>query len=183
MTHPRPGLFPLLAMMAIPVLSTAKFAQAQINPSQIVVLEVIGGSGSGCEGPARLDFVQLGPDGKPKPGTSPSGTFRVPAKKVLIVTGVDWQYVHPDGAAGAGNIMTLRLMVKNIADTFAPGNRAFESTVTLSAKGEGGISESLTTGFPVNSKAQICPDVIPGPMGPPSGLQHLVLRGYLAADI
>ena len=33
----------------------------------------------------------------------------------------------------------------------------------------------------VSSKARICPDVFPGPVGPPLGLQHLILRGYLIA--
>jgi hypothetical protein len=37
----------------------------------------------------------------------------------------------------------------------------------------------MTSGFVVSSKARICPTVFPGPLGPPSGLQHLIARGYL----
>lgn len=171
-----------LPSLVLPILLSGIAAHAELKPSQMVVLEVIGGSNSGCDTPAKFDFVQLNADGTHKPGTSPSGTFRVPAGKVLVVTDVDWQYVHPNGAAGAGSDMTLRLSVKNLANAYMPGNRAFESTITLSSKGEGGISEKMTTGFPVSSKAMICPDITPGPMGPPSGLQHLILRGYLVAD-
>jgi hypothetical protein len=40
----------------------------------------------------------------------------------------------------------------------------------------------MTSGFVVSSKARICPDVFPGPHGPPSGLQHLIVRGYLIAE-
>ena len=54
--------------------------------------------------------------------------------------------------------------------------------MTLSSLGEGGASEAMTSGFVVSSAARICPDVIPGPLGPPFGLQHLILRGYLAPD-
>jgi hypothetical protein len=133
----------------------------------------------GC-GAAKLEFVRVLPDGSADSG--PGGTgYRVPEGKILVVTDVDWQYVHPKGAAGAGKIQVLRLFIENLAK---PGQsrRAFESTVTLSNEGEGGTSQSMTSGFVVSSKARICPDVSPGPLGPPSGLQHLIVRGYLIAE-
>jgi hypothetical protein len=142
--------------------------------SNHVTLEVIGGVTGGC-GPAQLDFMRVLPDG------SNGGIFRVPKGEVLIVTDVDWQYVHPNGGTDSGKIQVLRLFIQNLANP-QESRRAFESTITLSSAGEGGASESMTSGFVVSSKARICPDVSPGPQGPPYGLQHLILRGYLAPD-
>ena len=107
--------------------------------------------------------------------------WRVPVGQALVITDVDWEYVHPQGVGAAGKIEVLRLFIENLA---TPSNtrRAFESTIILSSHGEGGISEAMTSGFVVSSKARICPDVFPGPLGPPSGLQHLILRGYLIAE-
>ena len=104
--------------------------------------------------------------------------WRVPAGEALVITDVDWQYIHPQGAAEAGRIQVLRLFVENLA-TPINTRRAFESAITLGSLGEGGVSEAMTTGFVVSSKARVCPDVFPGPQGPPFGLQHLILRGYL----
>jgi len=143
--------------------------------SEHVMLEAVGGAIGGC-GPALLDFIRNLPD-----GTTAGAFFRVPARKVLIVTDVDWQYVHPLGPAGASQNQILRLFLENLANPPAT-QRVFESTVVLSAAGEGGASEAMTSGIVVSSAARICPDVSPGPLGPPSGLQHLILRGYLAPD-
>lgn len=150
-----------------------------LSAHQHVVLEVVGGMNGGC-GPARLDFVRIPPDGGIETGPGGSG-YRVPVGQALVITDVDWQYVHPQGAAVAGRIEVLRLFIENLT-TPSHTRRAFESTITLSSHGEGGISEATTSGFVVSSRARICPDVFPGPLGPPSGLQHLILRGYLIAD-
>jgi hypothetical protein len=133
----------------------------------------------GC-GPAKLDFVRVLPEGNIETGPGGLG-YRVPEGKFLVVTDVDWQYVHPKGAEGAGKIQILRLSIENLAK---PRNsrRAFDSSVTLSSQGEAGISVSMRSGFAVSSKARICPNVFPGPLGPPSGLQHLIVRGYLIAE-
>ena|GEM_PF-4951181 len=141
--------------------------------AQNVVLEVVGGMKGGY-GPASLDFIRNLPDGNRQSGPGGLG-WRVPAGQALVVTDVDWQYVHPQGTAAAGSIDILRLFVENLA---TPGlsQRVFESTVTLSSRGEGGISQAMTTGFVVSSKARIGVDIMPGPQ---SGLQHLILRGYL----
>ncbi len=150
-----------------------------ISANQHVVLEIVGGLNGGC-GPAKNDFVRVLSNGTAQSGPGGLG-WRVPTGQVLIVTDVGWQYVSPQGAAVAGQIQILRLFIENLAN---PGQtrRAFESTLTLGSQGQGGISESMTTGFAVSASARICPDVFPGPMGPPSGLQHLILRGYLVAD-
>ncbi|MCL2012482.1 MAG: hypothetical protein FWG75_06825 [Cystobacterineae bacterium] len=49
--------------------------------------------------------------------------------QALVVTDVDWQYVHPQGTAAAGSIDILRLFVENLA-TPSFSQRVFESTVT-----------------------------------------------------
>ncbi|MBI1744545.1 hypothetical protein HYR54_15970 [Candidatus Acetothermia bacterium] len=147
--------------------------------SNHVTLELVGGAKGGC-GVHMLDFVRVLPDGTTGGPANSNGFFRVPDGQVLIVTDVDWQYIHPNGASAVGTIEILRLFIENLADS-TKTRRAFESTVTLSSAGSGGISESMTSGFVVSSKARICPDVFPGPEGPPSGLQHLIVRGYLAA--
>jgi hypothetical protein len=146
-------------------------------PANHVVLELVGGMNGGF-GPTNLDFVRILSDGHHAPAASP-GSFRVPNGKYLVVTDVDWQYVHPQGATGAGKIQILRLFLHNLADPQGSAARVFESTVLLSSQGQGGISESMTTGFVVTTGTRIGIDVFPGPLGPPSGLQHAILRGYL----
>jgi hypothetical protein len=141
-----------------------------------IVLELVGGMNGGC-GPGRLDFVRVLPDGNIQSGPGGLG-YRIPRRRFLVITDVDWQYVHPTHAAAAGTIEILRLFIENLGNP-SLSRRAFESTVTLSSRGEGGISESMTSGFVVSSAARICPDLFPGPEGPPFGLQHLILRGYL----
>lgn len=151
-----------------------------LSASQHVVLEVCAGMNGGY-GPAKLDFLRILPDATAQAGANGLG-WRVPAGQALVVTEVDWQYVHPQGVAGADKIEVLRLFLDSLA---SPGTtrRVFESTITLSSKGEGGISESMSSGFVVSSKARLGPDIMPGPLGPPFGLQHLILRGYLVADV
>jgi hypothetical protein len=152
---------------------------SSLSAHQHVVLELVGGLNGGC-GPGKLDFLRVLPDGGFEAGPSGLG-WRVPVGQALVITDVDWQYIHPQGVAGAGKNEVLRLAIENLTNV-SQTRRAFESTITLSSHGEGGISEAMTSGFVVSSKARICPDIIPGPMGPPSGLQHLILRGFLIAD-
>ena len=159
-------------------LAVVRSAGAQAHtgqpPSQHVTLELIGGVLGGCDR-SGLDFTRTLPDG------GSAGIFRIPAGQILVVTDVDWQYVHPQGSLGADKIETLRLFIENLADR-SISRRAFESTVVLSKAGEGGTSEKMTSGFIVSALARVCPDVVPGPQGPPSGLQHLIVRGYLTTD-
>lgn len=168
-------------LVAILALSGCAATQTHIRKpaSEHVILEVVGGVTGGC-GPALNDFVRVLPDGSGESGAGGLG-WRVPEGKILVVTDVDWQYVHPNHGTSAGKVQILRLIIENLADP-SRTRRAFESTITLSSEGEGGISESMTSGFIVSSAARICPDVFPGPQGPPFGLQHLILRGYLAQD-
>lgn len=177
----------IMRAKVVQLLSVLMFAglvgtsRAQVPASEHVTLEIVHGMKGGC-GAGSFDFVRNLPNGsRDNINVDPSGAFRIPKGKVLVVTDVDWQYVHPNGSAGAGAIQVLRLFVENPAKPNLT-QRQFESTVTLSNLGQGGISERMTSGFIVSSEARICPDVTPGPEGPPSGLQHLIVRGYLAPD-
>jgi hypothetical protein len=111
-------------------------------------------------------------------GTGGLQPFVMPAGQALVVTDVDWQYRHPTGAAAAGRRAVLRLFLQNIADP-THQERVFESTIFLNADGEGGASEAMTAGFVMSDAAQLCLDTGEEPKGPPSGLQHAILRGYL----
>ena len=82
--------------------------------------------------------------------------------------GADTVNIEPIGGVGVNGSMVV-----------SPPS---STTYHLIATGPGGTSDAMTTGFVVTSKARVCPDVFPGPQGPPSGLQHLILRGYLIAD-
>jgi len=101
----------------------------------------------GC-GPANLDFVRNLSDGTQEAGSGGLG-WRVPVGQALVITDVDWQYVHPQGAAAAGKIEVLRLFIESLADA-SNTQREFESTITLSSNGEGGISEAMTSGIVVS---------------------------------
>ena len=103
--------------------------------------------------------------------------FQMPPEKSLIVTDVDWQYSHPIGAAAAGGRVVLRVFIQNLADP-TQRERVFESTIILNSAGEGGTSEAMTAGFVMATTAQLCVDTGVNPKGPPSGLQHAILRGY-----
>ena len=161
------------------IFAAATYAQPMVSARAHVVLEIVGGMNGGC-GVARLDFIRILPDANIETGPGGLG-WRVPVGQALVVTDVDWQYINPQGGASAGTIEVMRLSIQNLGNA-AVSRRVFESTITLSSQGQGGMSESMTTGFVVSSKGRICPDVFPGPLGPPSGLQHLMLRGYLIAD-
>jgi len=150
--------------------------------NQYVVLKCVMGLNGGFSD-YKADFLRIHSDGMEQSGPRGSGWgWRVPVGQALVITDVDWEYIHPQGAAMAGKIEVLRLWVQNLT-TPNLGGRVFESTITLSSHGEGGISEAMTSGFVVSSKARICPDVVPGPVSQGvGGLQYLVLRGYLIPD-
>ncbi len=142
-----------------------------LSAHQRVVLEFDVGSEV-----SEPDFIRILPDGSTE--VSPGGSgYRIPTGQVLIITDVDWHYEHPDGAAAAGRIQLLSLFIENLADS-SQRKQAFESIITLSSQGKGGISEASATGFAVSWRAKICPVVTPDP----DGLQKLILRGYLIEE-
>lgn len=144
-------------------------------PAAQIVLNAAHGD-TGCSfGTAGFTFRRIFQD-----GTGALQPFAMPADKSLVVTDLDWQYRHPDGAAAAGRRVVLRLFIQNLAD---PNRQeiVLESTILLNEAGEGGGSEAMTSGFVMTSAGQLCVDAGEEPKGPPLGIQHAILRGYLIA--
>ena len=140
---------------------------------QLVVLQSASGD-SGCgASTAGLTFRRVFQD-----GTGALQPFQMPPDRSLVITDVDWQYRHPNGAAAGGRRIVLRLFLQNLADP-SRQESVFESTILLNAEGEGGASEAMTAGFVMTEAAQLCVDTGEEPKGPPFGLQHAILRGYL----
>jgi hypothetical protein len=141
------------------------------SPSAQIVLQVATGESS-CSGiAAGHTFRQISQD-----GTAALQPFAMPVGRSLVITDVDWRYAHPNGAAAASRRVVLRLFLQNLADP-THLEPLFESTILLNA--DGGTSEAMTAGFVVSDAAQLCLDTSEEPKGPPSGLQHAILRGYL----
>ncbi len=167
----------LLFVRCAPSVATLTHMNCRLD--EHVTLEIVRGMAEGC-GRSLLDFVRVLPDGRTERGKDGLG-YRIPDGMAMVVTDVDWQYSHPKHEEAAGKAQTLRLFVQNLVDR-TQEVRVFESTVVLGSRGEGGVSERMTSGFVVSSAARICPEVVPGPDGPPSGLLHVVLRGYFMPD-
>jgi hypothetical protein len=149
------------------------------SPQNQVVLELVGGINGGY-GIHKLDWVRNLPNGTRENGTGPGGQFRVPTGAVLVITDVDWQY--NDTASPPGTMQIFRLFVQSLgAGPGDDGLRVFESAIVLGPLSSGGASIAMTAGFVVSSDARIGVDVFPGPEGPPSGLQHAILRGYVTS--
>ncbi len=136
------------------------------QPSNHVTLETIRVANIG-DPKQDLDFIRINQD-----GTRPAGPpwFRVPTGQVFVVTDVDWQY----NLGAAGQIQTFRIFIENLADPTI-SNRVFESTIVLNNQGQGGISESMTSGFVVSSAGRIVVDTFPGG----GVISHVIIRGYL----
>ena len=145
-----------------------------VSPNDHVVLESIAGAAGGC-GSGEFEFQQILPD-----GTRAQGFFRVPARKVLVVTDVDWRYQRT-GPTDPGTVHKLQLFIGNLAD---PGeaNIALETLVTLDSQGWAGRHHELTSGIVISSAARPCPEVAPGNVSPPSANLQVYLRGYLTTD-
>jgi hypothetical protein len=140
-----------------------------------VVLSLVGGVKGGY-GPSKLDWMRIFADG------SHGGQFRVPKGAALVVTDVDWHYAHE---SAPGMMQVFRLFIAPLSPGPGEGEtgyRVFESAVVLGPDRSGGASVAMTAGFVVSSKARIGVDVLPGPLGPPGGVQHSILRGYLTPE-
>jgi hypothetical protein len=136
------------------------------RPRNHVTLEVIGVASTG-DPRQDLDFIRVYPDGT-RAGGPP--WFRVPRRQVFVVTDVDWQY----NLGAPGQIQTFRIFIENLADPTI-STRVFESTIVLNNQGQGGISESMTSGFVVSSEGRIIVDTFPGG----GVISHVIIRGYL----
>ena len=140
------------------------------SPKNHVTLEVIR-VGNTSDPKQDLDFLRINQDGI-RAGGPP--WFRVPSGQVLVVTDVDWQY----NLGSAGQIQTFRIFIENLSDP-AISNRVFESVIVLNNQGQGGISESMTSGFVVSSAGRIVVDTYPGG----GVIFHVIIRGYLMAEV
>lgn len=165
----------VLGTAAIALAACAPRSHLGQAPAEQVVLHSATGD-TGCSfGAAGRTFRQVFQD-----GTGALQPFAMPADRTLVITDMDWLYHHPSGAAAAGTRVVLRLLIQNLADPDRQ-ERMVESTILLDAQGEGGTSESMTSGFAMTAAAQLCFDTMGGPAGPPSGVQHVILRGYFIA--
>lgn len=114
-----------------------------------------------------LDFIRTLPD-----GSREQSFFRVPTGQVCV----DWQY----NLGTAGGIQTFRIFIGGSdGPPPFPGNRVFESTIILNGQGQGGISESMTTGCMVGQGGRIRVDTFPGD----GVISHILIRGYLIAPV
>jgi len=118
----------------------------------------------------------------PNPDVDPP--FRVRRGRYLVVTDIDWDYIHPQGAAAAGTRHELVLRVQRLGVPTQVMS-VFKSATLLNISGKGGARASLTSGFIVAAGARLCPIVFPGPTidlgGTSAGLQEVIIRGYLVA--
>ena len=118
----------------------------------------------------------------PNPDVDPP--FRVRRGRYLVVTDVDWDYSHAQGAAAAGTRHELVLRVHRLGVPTQVMS-VFKSATLLNTSGKGGARASLTSGFIVAAGARLCPIVFPGPTidpgGTSAGLQEVIVRGYLVA--
>jgi hypothetical protein len=162
----------LLLCSALAACASARTHLRQPSDALLVLQAASGDTGCAAT-TAGFTFRRIFQD-----GTGALQPFAMPADRSLVVTDVDWQYRHPDGALAAGRRVVLRLFLQNLAD---PTHQevVFESTILLNGEGEGGTSEAMTAGFVMTSAAQLCLDTGEEPKGPPFGLQHAILRGYL----
>ena len=83
---------------------------------------------------------------------------------------MDWQY----NLGAGGQVQTFRIFIENLADPTI-SNRVFEFTIVLNNQGQGGISESMTSGFVVSSAGRIVVDIFPGG----GVISHVIIHGYL----
>jgi hypothetical protein len=118
----------------------------------------------------------------PNPDVDPP--FRVRRGRYLVVPDVDWDYIHPQGAAAAGTRHELVLRVQRLGVPTQVMS-VFKSATLLNISGKGGAGASLISGFIVAAGARLCPIVFPGPTidlgGTSAGLQEVIVRGYLVA--
>src|SRR5690348_12380739 len=108
------------AAICVALCASALFASVD----EPVVLSMTVNSRGGC-GPAKLDFVQVRPD-----GTADSAMYRVPDGQLLVVTDVDWLY----GGGQGGLTRTLVLNLENLEDS-SKKQTVFRSVLRLNADG------------------------------------------------
>lgn len=162
----------------------ASITHMGVAPTDHVVLYALRNIAGGCA-QAGYEFFRVNVGGlgsMPNPDVDPP--FRVRRGRYLVVTEVDWDYIHPQGAAMAGARQELVLRVQRLP---APTQvmSVLKSASLLNGEGRGGAQATMTSGFVVAAGARLCPIVFPGPTvdpgGTSAGLQEVIVRGYLVA--
>ena len=165
----------ILLGSVLPVKAQNILTHMGVPPEDHVILQTLGVLGQ-CDalGLARYEFrTRMFMDGRV------TSDFSIPEGRVLVVTDFDWQYKHPQGASKAGELTIMRLNITEGSGFNSDYYRVLDSAIILGPEGSGGTSENLTSGILVASGSQLCMDVTPGSNGPPSGIQHAIIRGYL----
>ena len=119
-----------------------------------------------------------------KPSSAGSGPFPAIPSRIMpdgssvlgfdapvVITDVEWHYAHIAASPGTTQVFKL----------FTGASCVFQSSVVLgpdpSGGGSGGVSVTMTAGFVVSSTLSLGIEMRPGVLG---GLEHAILRGYLA---
>jgi hypothetical protein len=149
-----------------------------------VVLYALRNIADGCV-QAGYEFFRVNVGGlgsAPNPDIDPP--FRVRRGRHLVVTDIDWDHIHPQGAAAASTRHELVLRVQRLGVPTQVMS-VFKSATLLNTDGRGGAQASLTSGFIFSAGARLCPIVFPGPTvdseATSAGLQEVIVRGYLVA--
>src|SRR5215469_13825792 len=98
----------------------------------------------------RANIAGLGT--APNPGVDPPCRLR--RGRFLVVTDVDWDYIHPQGAASAGTRHDLALRLQGLK-TSAQFMTVFKSAALLNTDGKGGARSILTAVFIVAAGARL----------------------------
>jgi hypothetical protein len=156
-----------------------------VPATEHVVLYALRNIADGCV-QAGYEFFRVNVGGlgsPPNPDVDPP--FRVRRGRHLVVTDIDWDYIHPQGAAAGGTRHELVLRVQRVGVPTQVMS-VLKSATLLNTDGKGGARASLTSGFIVSAGARLCPIVFPGPTvdpgGTSAGLQEVIVRGYLVAS-
>ena len=156
-----------------------------VQATDHVVLYALRNVAGGCA-QAGYEFFQVNTGGlgsTPDPSTAP---FRVADGRHLVVTDVDCDYIHPQGAGAAGTRHELVLRVEHLGAPVQTMS-VLKSPTILNAAGKGGAHESTTSGFVAAAGTRLCPIVFPGPTvdpgGTSAGLQEVIVRGYLVTSL
>lgn len=154
-----------------------------VPPGDHVVLYGLRHVAGGCA-QAGYEFFQVNAGGL---GTTPDPAgppFRIPRGRFLVVTDVEWDYIHPQGASAAGTRHELVLRVQHLGVPTQVMS-VFKSATVLNVAGKGGAHVSMTSGFVAAPGTRLCPIVFPGPTDDPggtsAGLQEVIVRGYLVS--
>lgn len=168
-----------IALMVVGFLTgcTARNAHTRQDPRRHIVLTREPLVTGGC-GLQQSEFFQIFPDGQK--ATSP---FRIPDRRLLIVTDVDWWLADFRPPSSPGFSTYFELALEHQTGALITTHRVFRDVGIKDPQDRLGRSISMTTGFVVSSGTRICPFAQVADT-PDTDLLRLtvILRGYLMAD-